>query len=40
MTVCYYHVTHESHSDSTLYSLPECQGRRRSWLEAGVISEV
>ena len=24
--VCYYHVTCEFHSKSTLYSLPECQG--------------
>ena len=26
LTVCYYHVTYEFHSESTLYSLPECQG--------------
>ena len=26
MTVYYYHVTHKSQSESTLYSLPECQG--------------
>ena len=26
MTECYYHVTHEFHSESTLYNLPECQG--------------
>ena len=26
MTVCYYHVIYEFHSESTLYSLPECQG--------------
>ena len=26
MTVCYYHVTYESESEFTLYSLPECQG--------------
>ena len=26
LTVCYYHVTYEFQSDSTLYSLPECQG--------------
>ena len=26
MTVCYYHVTYEFQSESTLYSLPECQG--------------
>ena len=25
-TVCYYHVTYEFQSESTLYSLPECQG--------------
>ena len=25
-TVCYYHVTYEFHSESTIYSLPECQG--------------
>ena len=25
MTVCYYHVTHEFQSESTLSSLPECQ---------------
>ena len=24
--VCYYHVTYEFQSESTLYSLPECQG--------------
>ena len=26
LTVCYYHVTYELQSESTLYSLPECQG--------------
>ena len=26
MTVCYYHVTYEFQSESTLYNLPECQG--------------
>ena len=26
LTVCYYHVTYEFQSESTLYSLPECQG--------------
>ena len=26
VTVCYYHVTYEFQSESTLYSLPECQG--------------
>ena len=26
LTVCYYHVTYEFRSESTLYSLPECQG--------------
>ena len=26
LTACHYHVTHESQSESTLYSLPECQG--------------
>ena len=26
LTVCYYHVTHEFKSESTIYSLPECQG--------------
>ena len=26
MTVCYYHVTYEFQSGSTLHSLPECQG--------------
>ena len=26
MAVCYYHVTYEVQSESTLYSLPECQG--------------
>ena len=25
-TVCYYHATYEFQSESTLYSLPECQG--------------
>ena len=25
-TVCYYHVMYEFQSESTLYSLPECQG--------------
>ena len=25
-TVCYFYVTHEFQSESTLYSLPECQG--------------
>ena len=25
-TACYYHVTYEFWSESTLYSLPECQG--------------
>ena len=25
LTVCYYHVTYEFQSESTLYSLPECQ---------------
>ena len=25
-TVCCYHVKYESQSESTLYSLPECQG--------------
>ena len=25
-TVCYYHVTCEFQSESTLYNLPECQG--------------
>ena len=24
--VCYYHVTYEFQSESTLYSLPECHG--------------
>ena len=26
LTVCYYHVTYEFPIESTLYSLPECQG--------------
>ena len=26
LSVCYYHVTYEVQSESTLYSLPECQG--------------
>ena len=26
MAVCYYHVTCEFQSESTLHSLPECQG--------------
>ena len=26
LTACYYHVTYEFQSESTLYSLPECQG--------------
>ena len=26
LTVCYYHVTYEFQSESTLYNLPECQG--------------
>ena len=26
LTVCYYHITYEFQSESTLYSLPECQG--------------
>ena len=26
LTVCYYHVTYEFQSESTLYSLPECEG--------------
>ena len=26
LTVCYYHFTYEFQSESTLYSLPECQG--------------
>ena len=26
MTVCYHHVTYKFHSESTLNSLPECQG--------------
>ena len=26
LTVCYYHVTYEFQSESTLYCLPECQG--------------
>ena len=26
LTVCYYHVTYEFQSESSLYSLPECQG--------------
>ena len=26
MAVCYYHVTYEFQSESTLYSLPECEG--------------
>ena len=26
LLVCYYHVTYEVQSESTLYSLPECQG--------------
>ena len=26
LTVCYYHVTNELKSESTLRSLPECQG--------------
>ena len=30
MTVCYYHVTYEFQSESTLYSLPECQGTNYS----------
>ena len=25
LTVCYYHITYEFQSESTLYSLPECQ---------------
>ena len=25
ITVCYYHVTDEFQSESTLYSMPECQ---------------
>ena len=28
LTVCYYHVTYGFQSESTLYSLPECQGTR------------
>ena len=26
LTVSYYHVTYEFQSESTFYSLPECQG--------------
>ena len=26
LTVCYYHVTYAFHNESTLYSLPECEG--------------
>ena len=26
LTVCYYHVTYQFHSESTLNSVPECQG--------------
>ena len=26
LTVCYYHVTYEFQSESTLYNLTECQG--------------
>ena len=26
LTVCYYHVMYELQSESTLFSLPECQG--------------
>ena len=26
LTVCYYHVTYEFQSESTLYSLPDYQG--------------
>ena len=26
LSVCYYHITYEFQSESTLYSLPECQG--------------
>ena len=26
LTVCYYYVTHEFQSESSLYSLPECHG--------------
>ena len=26
LTVCYYHVTYEFQSESTLHSLSECQG--------------
>ena len=38
LTVCYYHVTYEFQSESTLYGLPECQGT--PYIEAGAISEV
>ena len=30
LTVCYYHVTYKFQSESTLYSLAECQ--RTAWL--------
>ena len=26
LTACYHHVTYEFESESTLYSVPECQG--------------
>ena len=26
LTVCYHHITYEIQNDSTLFSLPECQG--------------
>ena len=34
-TVCDYYVTYEFQSESTLYSLPECQGT-----QVGAVSEV
>ena len=33
LVVCYYHVTYEFQSESTLYSLPECQGTPFSYLK-------
>ena len=38
LTVCYYHVTYEFPSESTLCSFPECQ--QKPLLEADAISEV
>ena len=30
MTLCYYHITYEFQSESTVYSLPKCQGTSSS----------